>query len=120
MTGLGREYAFRCKPNRLPRNVLCRPDSCRSLMRERWFVVGPGRSATGHNATFPDDWRTVKIPQRTFATPATGAQRQLRPATSGSDLIALVRLLHVPTNDQQSAPPIVFVMQMTLPAQSTD
>ena len=34
------------------RNVLCRPDTCRSLMRERWFVVGPGRSATGQKETF--------------------------------------------------------------------
>jgi len=56
----------------------------------------------------------------TLVTPATGAWRQPHPATERSGLIALVRLLHVPTNDQQSAPPIVFIMQMTLPAQSTD
>ena len=32
-----------------PRNVLYRPDSCRSLMRERWFTAGQARGTTGHN-----------------------------------------------------------------------
>ena len=34
------------------RNVLCCPDTCRSLMRERWFTAGPARGSTGHNTTF--------------------------------------------------------------------
>lgn len=35
------------------RNVLCRPDTCRSLMRERWFIAWPARGTTGQKATFP-------------------------------------------------------------------
>ena len=34
-------------PTAYPRNVLCRPDSCRSLIVEHWFTAGPARGTTG-------------------------------------------------------------------------
>ena len=40
------------RPIAYPRNVLCRPDTCRSLMCERWLVAGPARSTTGQKETF--------------------------------------------------------------------
>ena len=35
------------------RNVLCRPDTCRSLMLEHLFAAGPARGTTGQKKTFP-------------------------------------------------------------------
>ena len=51
------------RPIAYPRNVLCRPDTCRSLMCERWLVAGPARSTTGQKATFPHFSCTSALPE---------------------------------------------------------
>ena len=50
------------------RNVLCRPDSCRSLMREHRLVAWPARGITGHDQSFPESCRTAGVPQKRILT----------------------------------------------------
>jgi len=55
MSCLGTKVSTRLAENSVAylRNVLCRPDTCRSLTLENQFVAVPGRSTTGQYLPFP-------------------------------------------------------------------